>query len=160
MTTALTDRAAARYRRENTARAQHGSNGALTVEDADETGVIVKKSMRALATLIAAAGATVAIGSAIPVAHAAPSRGLDADTNDNRFLAALKSEGITDHVSPQHAIEAGYTVCQKLEQGMTPTQVAYDVLYSSNLPAYHSGYFVGTSIKVYCPQYMPEVSGT
>ncbi len=83
-----------------------------------------------------------------------------ADTNDDKFLAALKSEGITDHVSPQHAIEAGYTVCQKLEQGMTPTQVAYDVLYSSNLPAYHSGYFVGTSIKVFCPQYMPEVSGT
>ena len=114
---------------------------------AEETGVIVKKSMRAFATLIAAASATVAIGSAIPVAHA--------DTNDNKFLAALKSEGITDHVSPQHAIEAGQTVCQKLDAGQTPTQVANDVLSSSTMPAYHSGYFVGVSIKVYCPQYIP-----
>lgn len=160
MTTALTDRAAARYRREHTARAQHGSNSARTVEDADETGVIVKKSMRALATLIAAASATVAIGSAIPVAHAAPSRGLDADTNDNRFLAALKSEGITDHVSSAHAIEAGHMVCQKLDDGMTPTQVANDVLNSSSMPAYHCGYFVGAAIKVYCPQYTPEEAGT
>ncbi|HEY2503208.1 MAG TPA: DUF732 domain-containing protein [Mycobacterium sp.] len=131
MTTALTDRAAARYRREHTARAQHRSNGALT----------------ALATLIAAAGVTAAIGSAIPVAHA--------DTNDGKFLAALKSESITDHISPQHAIEAGHMVCQKLNGGATPTQVANDVLNSSTMPAYHSGFFVGASIKEYCPQYVP-----
>ena len=83
-----------------------------------------------------------------------------ADTNDDRFLAALKSEDITDHISPQHAIEAGHTICQKLDNGQTPTQVANDVLNSSAMPAYHSGYFVGASIKLYCPQYTPEVSGT
>jgi hypothetical protein len=33
------------------------------------------------------------------------------------------------------------------------------VLNSSNMPAYHSGYFVGASIKEYCPQYMPKESG-
>src|SRR5215468_2693744 len=102
----------------------------------------MKKSMRAFATLIAAASASGAIGLAAAVAHA--------DTNDAKFLAALKSEGITDHVSPQHAIDAG----------QTPTQVANDVLNSSAMPAYHSGYFVGASIKEYCPQHMPEVSGT
>ena len=32
-------------------------------------------------------------------------------------------------------------VCQKLDQGMTPDQVAADVLNSSNMPAYHAGYF-------------------
>jgi hypothetical protein len=106
----------------------------------------MKKSMQALATLIAAAGATVAIGSATAVAHA--------DTNDGKFLAALNAEGITDHISPQHAIEAGHTVCQKLDAGQTPTQVANDVLNSSTMPAYHAGYFVGASIKEYCPQYM------
>ena len=79
----------------------------------------------------------------------------DADTNDSKLLAALKSEGITDHVSPAHAIEAAHTVCQKLDAGMTPTQVANDVLNSSNMPAYHSGYFVGAAIKVYCLQYTP-----
>jgi hypothetical protein len=106
----------------------------------------MKKSMRAFATLIAAAGVTAAIGSAATVAHA--------ETNDGKFLAALKSEGITDHVSPQHAIEAGHTVCQKLDAGQTPTQVANDVLNSSTMPAYHAGYFVGASIKEYCPQYL------
>ena len=112
----------------------------------------MKKSMRAFATLIAAAGAAGAIGLAAPVAHA--------DTNDGKFLAALNAEGITDHISPQHAIEAGHTVCQKLDAGQTPTQVANDVLNSSTMPAYHAGYFVGASIKEYCPQHMSEVSGT
>ncbi len=28
-----------------------------------------------------------------------------ADTNDDKFLALMKSEGITDHVSPAHAID-------------------------------------------------------
>lgn len=83
-----------------------------------------------------------------------------ADTNDDKFLAALKSEGITDHVSPNHAIEAGHVVCQKLDQGMTPSQVAADVVNSSNMPAYHAGYFVGVSIKEYCPQYTPKEGGT
>ncbi len=77
------------------------------------------------------------------------------DADDTFFLALLKREGITDHISPAHAIEAGHKVCEKLEQGMTPTDVAYDVLNSSNLPAYHSGYFVGASIRAYCPQYTP-----
>ena len=47
-----------------------------------------------------------------------------ADTADNKFLAELKTEGITDHVSPSHAIEAGHMVCQKLSDGMTPNEVA------------------------------------
>ena len=56
-----------------------------------------------------------------------------ADTDDQRFLVSLKSEGITDHVSPSHAIEAAHSVCQKLDGGETP-------------------------IKVYCPQDEPKVS--
>jgi hypothetical protein len=82
-----------------------------------------------------------------------------ADTNDNKFLAALKTEGITDHLSPDHAIEAAHSVCQKLDGGETPTQVANDVLNNSTMPAYHSGYFVGASINAYCPQYAPKVNG-
>jgi len=83
-----------------------------------------------------------------------------ADTNDGKFLAVLKSEGITDHVSPAHAIEAAHTVCQKLDAGETPSQVAADVLNSSSMPAYHSGYFVGASIDTYCPQYKSKISGS
>ena len=79
-----------------------------------------------------------------------------ADTGDAKFLAELKSEGITDHVSPAHAIEAGHLVCRKLDDGLTPNEVAYDVLNSSSMPSYHSGYFVGAAIDAYCPQYRPE----
>jgi hypothetical protein len=82
-----------------------------------------------------------------------------ADTNDSNFLAALKSEGITDHLSAAHAIEAAHTVCQKLDDGLMPTEVANDVLNSSTMPAYHSGYFVGASIDAYCPQYKSKISG-
>lgn len=79
-----------------------------------------------------------------------------ADAGDTQFLAMLKSEGITDHVSPAHAIEAGHAVCDKLDQGLTPTEVADDVISSSSMPAYHSGYFVSAAIKAYCPQYSAE----
>lgn len=85
---------------------------------------------------------------AVSIAHA--------DTADNNFLATLRSEGITDHISPSHAIEAGHTVCSKLESGMTPNDVVNDVLNSSSMPAYHSGYFVGAAIQAYCPQFTPE----
>jgi Protein of unknown function (DUF732) len=80
----------------------------------------------------------------------------NADTADNKFLAELKSEGITDHISPAHAIDAGHTVCQKLDDGMTPNEVAYDILNSSSMPGYHCGYFVGAAIDAYCPQFRPE----
>jgi hypothetical protein len=110
------------------------------------------ESEMAIRLLVAVVVALLGPLGAVSTAHA--------DTNDDTFLAALKSQGITDHVSSKNAIEAGHTVCQKLDQGMTPTQVAADVLNSSNMPAYHSGYFVGASIKVYCPQYAHELSGT
>jgi hypothetical protein len=102
--------------------------------------------------LIAMALAVIGPLGAVSTAHA--------DTNDNKFLAALNTQGITDHVSAQHAIEAGHSVCQKLDGGESPTQVANDVLNNSTMPAYHSGYFVGASIDAYCPQYMPKVSGS
>ena len=98
--------------------------------------------------LVAVAVALIGPLGAVSTAHA--------DTADNNFLAMLKSEGITDHISPQHAIEAAHSVCQKLDEGETPTAVANDVLNNSAMPAYHCGYFVGAAIKAYCPQYTPE----
>jgi Protein of unknown function (DUF732) len=98
--------------------------------------------------LLAVAVALLGPLAAISTAHA--------DSNDDKFLSILKTEGITDHVSPAHAIEAGHMVCQKLDGGASPSDVANDVVNSSSMPAYHCGYFVGAAIKVYCPQYMPE----
>lgn len=101
--------------------------------------------------LVAAAIALVGPLAAVQTAHA--------DTNDAKFIALLNSEGITDHIAPSHAIEAAHSVCEKLEGGESPNAVATDVLNSSSMPAYHSGYFVGAAIKVYCPQFTPEESG-
>jgi uncharacterized protein DUF732 len=78
-----------------------------------------------------------------------------ADAADDAFLVMLQSDGIT-HDSPQAAIEAGRKVCEYLDQGKTLEQVVYDVVFSSHLPAYDSGYFVGASAHVYCPQHASE----
>ncbi len=80
-----------------------------------------------------------------------------ADSVDDRFLATLKSEGITDQVSGGHAIDAAHFVCVKLDNGATPSDVVNDVVFSSNMPAYHSGVFVGASIDAYCPRHKAEI---
>ncbi len=77
---------------------------------------------------------------------------------DAHFLAALSSHGIT-YSSPEVMIAAGQVACTELDRGETPTTVAQDVmnnkdvLTSSNLDAYHSGFFVGASIAAYCPEH-------
>ncbi|RUP05723.1 MAG: DUF732 domain-containing protein [Mycobacterium sp.] len=80
-----------------------------------------------------------------------------ADTTDDKFISALRSEGIVDHISTAHAIEAGHFVCVKLDNGMSPNDVANDVLNSSSMPAYHSGFFVGAAIDAYCPRHKAEL---
>jgi len=104
-----------------------------------------------MVTRLIVAMAVALIGLLAPVSTA------HADTTDDKFLATLKSEGITDHVSYEHAIEAGHFVCVKLDNGATPTDVVNDVLMSSNMPAYHSGFFVGASIDAYCPRHKSEI---
>jgi len=79
-----------------------------------------------------------------------------ANPNDERFLASLRSQGIT-YVSPEVGISAGHTACTELDQGKTPTQVAQDVINSSNLDGYHAGYCAGASIGAYCPKYAAQI---
>lgn len=76
----------------------------------------------------------------------------DADATDDAFLAALKAKGIKFE-SPDKALIAGHEVCDELDGGKTPAQVASTVQGNSNLDGYHAGYFVGVSIRAYCPQY-------
>jgi hypothetical protein len=85
-----------------------------------------------------------------PLGAAAPIAG--ADPQDDRFLAALQSQGITYQSAPA-AIAAGHSVCAELDHGETPNQVAQDVISNSDLDPYHAGYFVGVSIGAYCPYY-------
>jgi hypothetical protein len=81
---------------------------------------------------------------AAPTAHA--------DVVDETFLAALKSKGI-NFASPQAAIIAGHQVCDELDLGRQPSDVANDVTKNSNLDGYHAGFFVGVSIAAFCPRH-------
>jgi hypothetical protein len=102
--------------------------------------------------LVATAVASIGLLALGPVAHA--------DAVDDKFLAQLKTEGITDHVSSAHAIEAGHFVCVKLDNGVSPSDVVNDVLNSSNMPAYHCGFFVGAAIDSYCPRHKSDIPAT
>jgi hypothetical protein len=95
-----------------------------------------------LAPVIALLGS---LGAAQPLAHA--------DAADTTFTAALSSRGI-NFASPQSAIIAGHEVCDELDLGRTPVQVATDVTKNSNLDGYHAGYFVGLAVRTYCPQHV------
>ncbi|OBG98162.1 hypothetical protein A5697_16885 [Mycobacterium sp. E3251] len=95
------------------------------------------------AGVVPAAGLLGALGAA-PAAQASAA--------DDAFLAALTSKGI-NYESPETAIRSGHLVCQELESGESPQQVANDVMTNSHLDGYHAGYFVGVSIRAYCPKY-------
>jgi Protein of unknown function (DUF732) len=71
---------------------------------------------------------------------------------DDAFLAALTAKGI-NYESPDTAIRSGHLVCQELDSGQGPQQVANDVMTNGHLDGYHAGYFVGASIRAYCPKY-------
>ena len=83
-------------------------------------------------------------GVAAPTAHA--------DAVDDHFLSALKAKGI-NFASGQAAIIAGHEVCDELDLGRQPSDVANDVTKNSNLDGYHAGFFVGASIAAYCPRH-------
>src|ERR1700757_490177 len=81
---------------------------------------------------------------AAPIGHA--------DASDNAFLEALTSKGI-HFGSPDKALIAGHEVCDKLDTGRSMNQVASTVMANSGLDGYHAGFFVGASIRAYCPKY-------
>jgi hypothetical protein len=84
------------------------------------------------------------VGVAASIAHA--------DAVDEKFLAALKAKGI-NFESPQKALIAGHMVCDQLDLGRQPSDVANDVTKNSNLGGYHAGFFVGVSIAAFCPRH-------
>jgi formate/nitrite transporter FocA (FNT family) len=98
-----------------------------------------------LAGLILAIGLLGAVAQTVPAAHA------DADVTSN-FVGALASKGIT-YGSKQAVIAAAHQVCDELDKGEQPTDVANDVMTQTNLDAYHAGFFVGVSIAAMCPRH-------
>jgi hypothetical protein len=75
-----------------------------------------------------------------------------ADAADDTFLAALTAKGI-HFGSPDKAVIAGHEVCDELGNGKSPAQVASTVQTNSGMDGYHAGFFVGASIRAYCPHY-------
>jgi len=76
-----------------------------------------------------------------------------ANPTDDAFLTALRAKNI-NYPKPESAIDAGHEVCNELGLGKTPAQVASDVMNNSKLDGYHAGYFVGASMRAYCPRYI------
>jgi Protein of unknown function (DUF732) len=91
-------------------------------------------------------GALVALAALAPIAHG--------DATDDAFLSALKGKGI-HFGAPDKAFIAGHEVCDELDNGKTPAQVASTVQANSDMDGYHAGFFVGASIRAYCPHYAP-----
>jgi hypothetical protein len=83
-------------------------------------------------------------GAAAPTAHA--------NATDDAFLAAIKAKGI-NFTTPEAAIVAAHEVCDELDIGRAKSDVASEVMTNSNLDGYHAGYFVGASVKAYCPSH-------
>ncbi len=75
-----------------------------------------------------------------------------ADEVDNAFLNAIQAKGI-NFATPEAAIVAGHEVCDELDLGRQKSDVANEVMSSSNLDGYRAGYFVGASIAAYCPRH-------
>jgi hypothetical protein len=75
-----------------------------------------------------------------------------ADDVDNAFLNAVKVKGI-NFATPEAAIVAGHEVCDELDLGRQKSDVANEVVTSSNLDGYRAGYFVGASIAAFCPRH-------
>jgi hypothetical protein len=115
------------------------------------TSTRIRKSGHLLSLL---AGSVVAVAGPLASLQAAPSAHADANSDD-AFIAALDAKGIT-YQSRETAINSGHVVCNELDHGQTPERVANDVLNSSHLDGYHAGYFVGVSIRAYCPRHISQ----
>jgi len=103
------------------------------------------RPVRSLSTGLVLLVALLALaGVATPTAHA--------DTVDDAFLNAVRAHGINFSTS-QSAIIAAHQVCDELDSGRAKSDVANDVMGSSNLDGYHAGYFVGASIAAFCPRH-------
>jgi hypothetical protein len=106
-----------------------------------------KPSPAMMAGAVVAAALFCLVGVATPAAHA--------DAVDDNFLTAIKAKGI-NIASPQAAIVAAHEVCDELDLGRQKSDVASEVKTNSNLDDYHAGYFIGVSVKTFCPRHLGQ----
>jgi len=94
------------------------------------------------------------VGFAAVAMLAAPTA--SADPNDDAFLDALASKGIT-YPSTDYAISTGHQVCDLVSDGQEPTDVAIEISNNSGLPVEDTGFFVGAAIGAYCPDNLDKI---
>lgn len=82
---------------------------------------------------------------------------VSADQTDDDFLAALKKHGIV-FTNRDVAITAGHKVCTGLDAGQTPANLILSLVKDTDLSAHVAGYFFGTAVNAYCPQYRPDTT--
>jgi hypothetical protein len=110
----------------------------------------MKKSMRAVATLIAAASAVAAIVSTALDAHA--------DSATNKFLADEHAAGFFNVAKGDAGLIAqGMLVCNKLDQGTPLNQLTVAFATAENWSVHEAVEFMGISIRDLCPQHMADV---
>jgi Protein of unknown function (DUF732) len=125
-----------------------GVNGSFcSAESTERTGTDVRSPSPVRSLVVELAVFVTLLGFAALAAPAAR-----ADAVDDSFLTSLKAKGI-NFASSQSAIVAGHEVCDELDLGRAPSDVANDVTKNSNLDGYHAGFFVGASIGAYCPRH-------
>lgn len=107
---------------------------------------------RMVRLLLTTSAGAMAAGAIAAGAMAGMTPDAHADATDDAFLAALTAKDI-HFSSPQKAFIAGHEVCDELGNGKSPAQVASTVAGNSSLDGYHAGFFVGASIRAFCPQY-------
>jgi Protein of unknown function (DUF732) len=105
---------------------------------------VSRPSLGVWTALLVLVAAFSSLAAAAPIAHA--------DAADDAFLVALTAKGI-HFGSPEKAFIAGHEVCDELDTGKSPAQVASTIQSNSNMDGYHAGFFVGAAIKAYCPQH-------
>lgn len=82
-----------------------------------------------------------------------------ADANDDRFLAAVHSVGITDH-SADTLIGTAHGICEEFDQGVSLQQQTREILSVGRIQPGDSlsnstnvGVLIAAAVAVYCPQY-------
>lgn len=97
--------------------------------------------MRGTLIFTAVVGAGMALGTAAPAL---------ADDTDDIFVAVLKQEGIPFSTA-KDAITLAHAVCDYVEAGQKPEQVAVEISEPANWTVEQSGFFVGAATQSYCP---------
>lgn len=79
-----------------------------------------------------------------------------ADSSDDAFLSALADYGIVIN-DPDTAISMARSVCTGFDNNQRPSVLAMRAMKDSNMSPRQAGFFVGSSVSAYCPQYKGQV---